>query len=258
MSVVGVISSFMTVVGFSLEDIFCNIDWKLRLGILVLFYLTLFLIIVVLYICVMSKGISVKIRGITVKIKHGNIFFADGWRMIPCNGYYDTDDITIHSLNNQFLDKIKYNKHTSEKLNNVIRDKDRCNNKKAAKIEFPLGHIKTYEHGNDGYYMLLSFARFDAREKREHLSWSQYEECLKKMWCEISRTYIDKPVFLPLIGNGITRFTDRSEKPKPEELLHCILYTLCTSDIQLNKPITILLKKDLMQKMDIYNFRGIF
>ena len=86
--------------------------------------------------------------------------------------------------------------------------------------------------------MLLAFTHFDNNEA--HLSQRDYEDCLRIMWTEISRTYANKPIFIPLLGGGITRFDGTPNKSK-SDLLKCMLCTLRTSLVNINQPITILL-----------------
>jgi hypothetical protein len=76
------------------------------------------------------------------------------------------------------------------------------------------------------------------------------------MWKEISRTYALDPVFIPLIGSGITRFIDWPNRSNID-LLKCMLYTLHISGVDINKPITIFLTKDVMDKINFYELKGI-
>jgi hypothetical protein len=75
------------------------------------------------------------------------------------------------------------------------------------------------------------------------------------MWHEISRTYAGNPIFLPLLGSGITRFDDVPNKSH-FDLLKCMLCTLKSSGENIAAPITILLTTDIMQKLNIYEVKG--
>jgi hypothetical protein len=76
------------------------------------------------------------------------------------------------------------------------------------------------------------------------------------MWKEICRTYANKPIFLPLLGAGITRFDDVFQKSK-FNLLRCMLCTLRTSNVNINQPITILLTEDAIQDINLYELKGV-
>lgn len=209
----------------------------------------LFFIVARIIIWLSTKnGITLSIRNLTVTIQQGDIFKAEGWKLIPFNEFFDTqvDDIIIahNTLNGIFID-------------NYIDDVDALQQKLAPgrattgeRIQHQLGSIKTY-----GDYLLLAFTHFTPQYEA-HLSWSEYERCLRHMWQEISRVYANKPLFLPLLGGGVTRFDDKTEKSEIE-LLKCILCTLRTSKVHINTPITILLTKDVIQKINLYELKGV-
>jgi hypothetical protein len=75
------------------------------------------------------------------------------------------------------------------------------------------------------------------------------------MWTEISRTYANRPIFIPLLGSGITRFDGTPHKSKAD-LLKCMICTLRTSGVNINQPITILLTKEAMEEINIYEIKG--
>ena len=75
--------------------------------------------------------------------------------------------------------------------------------------------------------------------------------CLRVMWNEISRVYAHKPVTLPLLGGGITRIADKNET----QLLRCILCTLKTSNAQIYKPITIVLTREALDRINLYDIK---
>jgi hypothetical protein len=114
---------------------------------------------------------------------------------------------------------------------------------------FPLGRIIRYKD-----FMLLAFTHFENNEAR--LTQKDYEDCLRVMWTEISRTYANKPVFIPLLGSGITRFDGTPHKSN-FDLLKCMLCTLRTSDVHINQPITILLTEEAIQDINIYEMKGV-
>ena len=116
------------------------------------------------------------------------------------------------------------------------------------RTKFPLGRIIPYQD-----YLLLALTHFDD-ENRAYLSQNDYEACLRNMWQEISRVYAKRPISIPLMGAGITRFEGAVEKSE-ERLLRCILCTLKTSNAQIFEPIQIILDKKTLNKIDLYNFK---
>ena len=118
---------------------------------------------------------------------------------------------------------------------------------KAGRTYYPLGRIITYQD-----YLLLAFSHFENNQAK--LSHNEYEICLRAMWNEISRVYAHRPVTIPLLGGGITRITDKNEF----HLLRCILCTLKTSDAQIYQPITIVLTRESIDKINLYDIKKIF
>lgn len=118
---------------------------------------------------------------------------------------------------------------------------------KAGKICYPLGRIIVYQD-----YLLLAFSHFENNQAK--LSHNDYEICLRAMWNEISRVYANKPIAIPLLGGGITRITDKNEF----NLLRCILCTLKTSNAPIYQPITIVLTRETIDKINLYDIKKIF
>jgi len=250
------IATVMGVAGVSLDSIISKQKWWVRLLVILAVYALFVVIVRVILSFTVTKGITIKIRGISVSIKQGNIFDAKGWKVIPFNEYFDTtvDDVIISSTT---LNGIFINEHVSnlKKLQDVITSASKDPStfrkyKKGNRFAYPLGRIITYED-----YMLLAFSHFN-KQNVAHISKPEYEHCLLIMWKEIRRTYANKPVFLPLIGSGITSFDDIPEKSN-FDLLKCMICTLRASGENINQPITILLTKDVMQEINIYEMKGV-
>jgi hypothetical protein len=136
-------------------------------------------------------------------------------------------------------------KITNETDNNT-NYKRRIRNNRAI---YPLGRIITYKD-----FMLLAFTHFENNQAR--LTQKDYEDCLRVMWTEICRTYANKPIFIPLLGSGITRFDGTPHKSN-FDLLKCMLCTLRTSGVHINQPITILLAEEAIQDINIYEMKGV-
>ena len=206
--------------------------------------------------------ITLEINGMSVIVKQGDIFEADGRKIIPFNEYFDTqvDDNVIdkESLNGKLI--LEHLDEDGRKaLNEVIVSDDNSSFKKqldmeTSKYKFPLGRIKVFAYANKEY-LLLALNHFNAQNEA-YTNRGEYEQTLRTMWKEIDRTNASKPVFLPLIGTGKTRIDDMREMSK-FEFLKCILCTLRTSKIKLVKPITILLTKDTLAEINLYELKGV-
>jgi hypothetical protein len=75
------------------------------------------------------------------------------------------------------------------------------------------------------------------------------------MWKEIDRVYANTPVFIPLLGSGITRFTDTPNKDNLS-LIKCLLCTLKMSGVHIKQTITICLTKKTMNDINIYELKS--
>ena len=249
-----IIETILAIADFSIGDIW-DITWYARLGIILVILVVLSILIALCISYKSNQSVSIKIRGIHLTIKEGDIFKESGWRLIPFNEFYDTqvDDIVIakNTLNGKFITNYVFDiddlKYTIKKAKDTITLKHTLKN---GKKSFPLGRIILYQD-----YMLLAFSRFV--DNQAYLTHSEYEECLRTMWQEISRTYANKPIVIPLLGSGITRFEHMSEKNN-FHLLRCLLCTLKTSTAQINQPITIVLTRDTLDTINLYEIKKIF
>ena len=257
LAIFATVETFFAITNINLAS--CWGDWKWYeklLCILLLFSFVVF-IIFLLKNGKVKRGISININGITVNIKVGDIFKAKGWKIISFNEYYDTivDDIIIahNTINGKFIDN--YVSDINE-LNKTIQNTDtdintnhkRFIKKSTKRTAFPLGRIIVYKNE----WMLLSFAHFD--QNQVHLTQKDYEECLRIMWNEISRIYANRQINVPLLGSGIARFDDAPNKSK-SSLLKCMLCTLKNSRATINQPINILLTKEVLEELNIYELK---
>lgn len=189
----------------------------------------------------------------SVHIQQSDLFHCSGWKVIAFNEFYDTqvDDIVIahNTLNGRFIDEYVSDKHSlQEAIINAAHSSYYITTRSKNKDKFPLGSIIPY----NGEYMLLAFTHF--RNNQAVLSHREYEECLCKMWQEISRTYANKqPIFIPFLGSGITRFQDT--QMLDFQLIKCMLCTLRNSNVKINQPIHIVLTKDKMESINLYELK---
>lgn len=249
------IETLFAVSAISLEKFWGDYSWIIKLLFVIVIFLIIDVVIFIIKHSLAKDGISLNIRGIKVNIRKGDIFKANGWKVIAFNEYFDTqvDDIIIahNTLNGKFIDNYvadinELNKIISSENDDNTSFKRRTRNNRSI---FPLGRIIRYKD-----YMLLAFTHFD--NNQAHLTQKDYENCLRVMWAEISRTYANKPIFIPLLGSGITRFGGTPHKSN-FDLLRCMLCTLRTSGVNINQTITILLTEEAMQSINIYEIKGV-
>jgi hypothetical protein len=253
---IDIILSFLSLSLSSIESF-----WT-RLGIVIVTYFVLVVSVLFVKFFGSRKEAIIDVRSIKVTVKQGDIFNADGWRVIPFNEYYDTqvDDVVINkkSLNGQLiLDHL--DDDGREALEEAISADDTSKLTKhfedaTQKWQYPLGRIKSFS-ANDQSYLLLALTHFNAQNEA-HTNRGEFEQTLRTMWEEIDRTYAQKPVYLPLIGTGATRLDDMTSKPNAE-FLKCLICTLRTSKVTLTAPVTILLTAEAMEKVNLYELKGI-
>lgn len=253
--ILAVIETVLAISAVSLDCIWGKHNWIINLFLV----LGLFILIVLsTFLCKdykAKKGVSIKIRGIKVNIRQGDIFSANGWKVIAFNEFFDTtvDNIVIahNTLNGIFIDNHVVDlADLQNTIANTVDNPKLKRTTRSGRFVYPLGRIITYK--ND--FMLLAFTHFDNNEA--HLTQKDYEDCLRVMWTEICRTYANRPIFIPLLGSGITRFDGTPHKSNAD-LLKCMLCTLRTCEANINQPITILLKEKAMQDINIYEMKGV-
>lgn len=253
-SILGGIDLLMSISAISIDFIS---DWRVRLVVLIGSYIVILaLVLIIKFYCVKNE-IHLEIRGIKVIIKEGNLFKAVGWKLIPFNEYFDTqvDDVIIahNTLNGKFIDNLNDNDRAA--LVSAINDDNKSPLSRhfspdGSKTGYELGTIKTYQD-----YMMLALTHFN-EQNEAHTNRAEYENTLRTMWREISRVYAGKPINIPLIGGGLTRLDDMSEKPN-EQLLKCILCTLRTSTVTFIEPITIIITKSALETINLYELKGV-
>lgn len=231
-----------------------SLSWWIKLIWIFVIFIILMVVSFIGKLLISRRGIRLNIGDNQVLIKQADIFSQDGLKLIPFNEYFDTtvDDIIIahNSLNGIFIDL--YIDDINE-LRQTIQNTETVKGAKPhlvkGRYKYPLGRIIKY---ND--YLLLAFTHFD-ENNNAYLSHTDYEKCLIKMWQEIRRTHANKPVYIPLIGSGITQFTDTPHKDK-DSLIKCLLCTLKISGVHFKQPITICLTEDTMDELNIYELKS--
>lgn len=254
LAILSLIQAIAEVIGFFDIPCVASLAWWHKL----LLIIGLFAVITFVTFCIKGlasrKGITLNIHDNNVSIKHADLFQQKGLRLIPFNEYFDTkvDDIVIarNSLNGKFINKYV---NDIEELNDIIcrpPDVIGLNPRQSnGKYKFPLGRIIKYKE-----YLLLAFTHFDENNSA-YLSHTDYEKCLIQMWKEIERVYANQQVSIPLLGSGITRFTDTPHKDN-RSLVNCLLCTLKMSGAHIKQPITICLTDDIFDEINIYELKS--
>lgn len=256
-SLVGMLSTVLSILGVSLGDLNGASIW-LRIGIVIA---TFFLLCVIIYVAigkVFKNAVSLSIRQTDVVINCNDIFAADGFRVIGCDTHFDTrvDDIIIakKSLHGQLV--LEHGK--KEDIEKVVEaEAVRLGLKKNRDglYNFPLGTVIRYNSSIDNHtYLLLAMAELNS-DYEVHTNMAQYELMLMKMWKEINRVYANNNISLPLLGAGIARFDDG---PKYKDaLLRCMLCTLNSSGVTFNSKIEILIYGN-SGDVQLYEYKDMF
>lgn len=254
---VAICSTIAGVLGFTIRDI----KEKMTLwdSLLILFLaIAVFSIVIFIVLLIKSKrGFDLKINGKTVSIRVGDIFTETGWKVIPCNEYFDTtvDDriIAQNTLNGRMISE-----HISD-VNDLNRSIESAQDDssplmptdRSGRMVYPLGRIIPY---ND--FLMLAFTHFN-QHNEAYIDIGEYESCLMKMWGELRRVYAAKRICIPLIGAGITDINGMSIKDNTT-LLKCILCTMRSSGFAPDSGLEIVLTQGAFDSIDTDRIREEF
>ena len=253
MAIIGAISTIMAVVGVSLIDLLPKGSGCLfRLFVFVVLFILIAILAAVVTYRRSRSGVHLAINSMDIDIVVGDLFVTDGVKVIPFDEYFDiqVDDkvISRNSLNGIFIKRYAdWNtlKRTVEKLGPSLLEPCKAGD---GRIRYPLGTIKDYNE-----YALLAFTHMD-KLNRARLRRGEYEECLLNMWDELDRMYAGRPVVLPLLGSGITRFD--GGKPSEDDLLRCMLCTLRASKRHFKEGVVVVLTEKTAARMRLYEVNG--
>ena len=255
-TLVGLISTVMSVAGISLHDWTQNI-W-VSLLIIVGFFLLIAIAVFFLIGHIFKDSVPMVIRQTSVSIEVGDIFKADGWRVIGCDTHFDTrvDDVVISKkslhgklvLEHGRIEEIRSAVETAAHRLHLTADN-------SGLYSFPLGTIIRYDSSVDNHtYLMLAMTELDENYEA-HTNMAKFEHMLMKMWSEINRVYASNDVVLPLLGSGISRFDDG---PKSEEaILKCMLCTLNASNIKLNSNVKVILYGNA-KEIPLFEYKDMF
>lgn len=215
---------------------------------------------------------KITINGNTINLVKADIFdekYKQSIKIIPCNNFFDTkisrNMITESSINGQYINKMLSNKtyqnikDINNAIDNELKQNMNINIVENKNVNRPLGGKNTkYKLGSLCYlknnYCLLAFTNFND-DNNATLSIIDYITALLNMWDNLNKSYEQKPIVLPLLGGGITRFIDSNNgnKVSNQFLLNSLLYTLKLSEKTFNSEITIIVAHN-DKELDKINF----
>lgn len=203
-----------------------------------------------------KKTKQIKINDTNINIFYGDVFKQNGIKIIAFNEFFDTkvDDkiISAKSLNGIYINQYSVG---TEMLDITINSEIRLQKSIIVKnvVRHYCGKTTKYKLGTicpcDDYF-LLAFSHFDD-DNRAYVSFEDYISCLMNMWNEIDKYYNGKPIFITLLGSGITRVNNN--KVELQELLKIILFTFKVSMIKLTSSLNIVLDKQIKDKLNLYD-----
>lgn len=181
-SLVGMISTALSILGISLGDWEKSTIW-VRIGIVIAAFILLCIATHVIIGQIFRKHVNLSIRQTDVSVKCGDIFKADGLRVIGCDTHFDTrvDDIIIakKTIHGQLV----LNHGKKEEIERVVEaEATRLGLKKNRDglYDFPLGTVIRYDSSVDNHtYLLLAMAELNANFE-VHTNMAEYELMLMK------------------------------------------------------------------------------
>lgn len=206
--------------------------------------------------CKRKNRISLKFSPkLEVNIAKGDLFDNNhhGIIVIPVNEYFDTivDDCIISSrtIHGQFINR--YFNHNVSDLDNIIskslkeqRFKSNPQRKRGKVKKYPLGTCANVPYGKD-IYVLAALTHFD-ENNNTNISPSEFKDVLYSLFQHLEKTANMRPVYMPLIGSGQSRF------PKsPQRILFSILECLELMPLSLPAGINIIIHQQTSKNINL-------
>ena len=255
----------LSVISLICSFIFISVEIPDNCKISVEIYIVVILLIIYIIMWAIANfqnKTTLYINNSTIVVKIGDIFKEDGLKVIAFNEYFDTQAdnriVAENTLNGIYI-KSKIN--VVKELDNLI-DNDIDLNKKIIQNNYDRsnGKKKKYKLGtifqNDGY-LLTAFTKFD-NDNKAYLSMNDYINFLLNFWNEIDVIYAGRSVSIPLLGSGITRFTDRESNTIPEqELLELLIWSFKISRIKFTYPskVSIIIHESKKDKINFFKLK---
>lgn len=195
------------------------------------FFVVMIVLDIVIYVILflyykLKKEVSITINNTKVNIFFGDIFKMEGKKVIAFNEYFDTlvdeNVIASRSLNGQLINRYLPAETIDSSIlldTTLIKGEFNSKRKLGKSQKYKLGQI----HGIKEW-CLLAFSRFNSKNEAE-LNANEYADCLLEMWKNLNVEYAQQSIFIPLLGDGITRIRDNMAISK-QDLLETMLFTL--------------------------------
>ena len=101
-------------------------------------------------------------------------------------------------------------------------------------------------------YFLLALTHFD-EDNRAYLTIEDYISCLMHMWNELDVYYAQQPIYMPLLGGGITRFNGANVEL--QDLLKYIIITFKASRVTFKSGLNIVLYDGDKEKINLHDIK---
>lgn len=236
----GVVSAIAGILGFSFTELFKDFWTSIVMTIIAVIF-SYFVAVYFLWWNTRDR-ISIKIRGINVSICQGDIFEQSGWKVIGVDDSFtvrEDDAIISHSsLHGKLIKRFKEKNELDMFQDSVEKTRNKLSQ----------GDILPYKD-----FMLFALTHLNDKNEA-HVDSLNYETLMRKMWQGVGSIYSGRPVYLPILGDGITRFDGVSEKPSSSKLLKCMLCSLKTSNVQIKAPIIIVIY-DRINEINFYEIK---
>ena len=158
-----------------------------------------------------KRSITIRIKSIdtAITLRFGDLFSADGVKVIPVNEYFDSelgDHVSHRSLHGQLVtryfsghpasfDSLVDSDLASTKGEHVNRTTGRQN-------RYPIGTTALINAGADRF-LLLALSRTDLTTLKASCDVPQLLEALSGLWSSVRNRAGGEPVSAPLIGGGL-------------------------------------------------------
>jgi hypothetical protein len=256
--------AFLSIISviFSFVSIAINIPDNYKSATVVTIIIIILLIYIVFWIRanIMDK-MELTINNSTVEIKVADIFTEPGLKVIAFNEYFDTQVdnkiISEQTLNGMY---IKRKVPDVGALDQLIEQDEHLNDNKidfnqgrrqGKKVVYKLGTI----FHNDEDFLLTAFSKFDQNNKA-FLQMNDYVNFLLNFWNEVDIVYNGRPISIPLLGSGMTRFK-QYEMITDQELLELLIWSFKVSKIKFTYPskVSIVIHESKKDKINFYKLK---
>lgn len=212
------------------------INWLPLSGNIVLFkVIVLALVFILAYIyyhC--RKSVLLDGKYYDIEIQYDDLFrIPKGRILIPFDECYTTtvDDtpegINPHSICGQFLEK-----HPMLDVQELIRKTNLEPYEQPSKFQnqtrYESGRVIPYQN-----FFLMAFAKLDEKGLAR-MSLEDYLQSLWILWKELDTYYGQEDVYIPILGSGVTRFTD--QPLNQQELLDIIIESYKLAPYKIKRP----------------------